>query len=167
MGHLHDPRDAALRYQRVDVVSASRNAALDHAVSFVVDTLFDEKSSKRELLLLKTLFLPVVRITVVPRGRPILASIVDIEELFRIKAGLFSGSGKWIEAFRVHEDGATDESVRVHVNVSTQGGIGAMPRTADVMFAAKAVDAGRWVIRSCNVVYDEKASARSPVTLVS
>ena len=75
------------------------------------------------------------------------------------------GTGKWIEAFRLHEDGAGEDSVRVHVNVSTQ--IGPMPRTADVMFAAQSVDAGRWIIRSCNVVYDENTRCQSPVTLVS
>jgi hypothetical protein len=150
----------------VDSVSASKNGVLDHAITFVVNILFDEKSSQRELLLLRTLFLPIARITLIPRDRPILASIIDLDELFRVRSSLFLGFGKWREAFRLHEETSSD-CIRVSVNVRSEGNISTLPRTADILFSVKMIGSNRWVIRSCNVVYDENTNTRSPVTLVS
>jgi len=146
-------------------LAASEDVALDQAISLVVSTLFDEHSSKREVLLTRSMFLPVARVTLVPRDRPILASIIDVDEFFLIREKLFFGNGKWCEAFRVHDEGTTGD-VRVHVNVYSVGSRSSLHRTADILFAVKAM-AGRWVIRSCNVVFDEELNSKSPVTLVS
>ena len=148
-------------------VGASQNAALDRLICFVVSTLFDEKSNKRELMISRSMFMPIARVTLIPRDRPMLASIIDIDELFRLREKLFFGTGKWIEAFRLHEEGADD--IRVHVNVSTDSNPMScvLPRSADILFSVKTLSGGKWIIRSCNVVYDEARNARSPVTLIS
>jgi len=135
---------------------------LENVVTFVVTTLFDEHSSRRELSMIHSFFLPIARITVVPRGRPILASVIDVEELFRLRPSLFFGQGRWGESYRTQEQGES-QNFRVQVNMQSFAAAGAL-RSADLLFAFKVVNQ-RWLIRSCNLVYDEGINSRSPVTL--
>lgn len=149
----------------LDATEGSRGA-LDAAVSFILNVLFDSNRSKAEIRIARAMFRPSASIVLIPRDRPSLACAVGIDEFFVADKAMLTYEDSWEESWRIHDPCADSASrMRICAHILLDPKLDAVkPRSTEVVFAFRnAAIAQR--IHSCTIVYDEAPRAISPVTL--
>jgi hypothetical protein len=140
--------------------------AVDAAVSFVLNVLFDGNRSKAEIRIARAMFRPSASIVLIPRERPSLACAIGIDEFFATEKEMLSYDIGWEESWRIH-DPCPDPGMRLRVRsqvVLDPGRDIPKPRSTEVVFAMRSASNAQR-IQSCTIVYDEAPRTSSPVTL--
>ncbi|HJT97048.1 MAG TPA: hypothetical protein VJ696_01935 [Rhodanobacteraceae bacterium] len=145
---------------------ASDRNAMDAAVSFILNVLFDGNRSKAEIRIARAMFRPTASIVLIPRDRPSLACAVGVDEFFGAEKSMLRYEDGWEEAWRIHDpcaDGGARSRICAHILLDPKLD-GAKPRSTEVVFALRHVSNAQR-IHSCTIVYDEAPRTCSPVTL--
>jgi hypothetical protein len=161
-----DDNIVTLRADRNRIAAIDHDDAIDAAVSFVLNVLFDSNRSKAEIRIARAMFRPSASIVLIPRERPSLACAIGIDEFFAAEKDMLNYETGWEESWRIHDpvpDASTRLRVRSHIVLDPGRDI-PKPRSTEVVFALRnASNAQR--IQSCTIVYDESPRTSSPVTL--
>jgi hypothetical protein len=142
------------------------HGALDAAVSFILNVLFDSNRSKAEIRIARAMFRPSASIVLIPRDRPALACAVGVNEFFAADKSMLRYEESWEESWRVHDpcvDAAARSRICAHILLDPNLDA-AKPRRTEVVFALRNASIAQR-IHSCTIVYDEAPHAVSPVTM--
>ena len=159
-----------LRVERNQLVSdsvAADASAVDAAVSFILNVLFDGNRSKAEIRIARAMFRPSANIVLIPRDRPSLACAVGVDEFFSAEREMLKYEDTWEESWRIH-DPCTDANQRrrIYAHILLDPKLETeKPRSTEVVFALRNTPAAAQRIHSCTIVYDEAPWSSSPVTL--
>jgi hypothetical protein len=146
---------------------ADNPSAVDAAVSFVLNVLFDGNRSKAEIRMARAMFRPSASIVLIPRDRPSLAYAVGVDEFFAVDKEMLKYEDTWEESWRIHDpcvDVGARMRIRAHIILDPKLDI-RKPRATEVVFALRNASSAAQRIHSCTIVYDEASRASSPVTL--
>lgn len=164
---LRSDRDAADHHVPLTPRGGDRDqSAIDAAVSFILNVLFDNNRSKAEIRIVRAMFRPAASIVLIPRHRPSLACAVGVDEFFAADKEMLKYEENWEEAWRIHDpcaDGPARVRIRAQILLDPQRDI-AKPRSTEVVFALRSTSHAQR-IHSCTIVYDETPRGSSPVTL--
>jgi hypothetical protein len=150
---------------RVAILNARKtDDAMASTIGFLLEGLLDTSTNGHQIKLIRSLFIPIARVTLVPRDRPMLAGSVDVDDFLARRHEVFGRLGVWAECFRTNE---ADErgGMRVHTNVRISDASSRGGRTIDFMIATRMSTRGRVIVRTMTVVYDEEHNSVSPITI--
>lgn len=147
-------------------LDADSPSAIDAAVSFILNVLFDSNRSKAEIRMARAMFRPSASIVLIPRDRPTLACAIGVDEFFTADKEMLRYEDRWEESWRIHDpctDPAARSRIRSHILLDPSRDE-RRPRATEVVFSVRN-SSNMQRFHSCTIVYDEAPRTSSPVTL--